>query len=201
MKTSEDGLSIIKKFEGLRLSAYQDSVGVWTIGYGSIHGVHPGMVITIDQADQMLRNEITTTESYVSTVVKQTISQRMFDALVSFTYNVGEGNLSKSSVLNLTNLGDFVSAADAFMFWNKAGGIVVNGLTLRRSLERQLFLHGIAELQAATASTATTQTPVQEASTPTTTIPDTTDALNDASAQAALSEQPVTISDVSTGNS
>ena len=148
MKTSNYGINIIKAFEGFRLSAYPDSTGIWTIGYGSTHGVYAGMVITAQQADQMLRNELGTDESFVTAVVKETISQKMFDALISFTYNVGEGNFQKSSLLRLINLGDFISAADAMLLWNKAGGITVQGLVNRRNMERTLFLQGVTDLKA-----------------------------------------------------
>jgi lysozyme len=163
MQISESGLDIIKAFEGYRLSAYQDSVGIWTIGYGSTQGVHVGMVITAAQAEAMLRDSAVTFQSFVTAVVKQPISQKMFDALVSFTYNVGQGNLQKSSVLRLLNIGDYQSSGDAFLLWNKAGGQVVAGLVRRRGMERALFLSGIADLQTPAAPVAA---PVEAAATP-----------------------------------
>jgi lysozyme len=168
MNISDNGLNLIKDFEGIRLSAYPDSSGVWTIGYGSTQGVHPGMVISLAQADQMLRNEISTDESYVTAVVNVDIAQSMFDAMVSFTYNIGQGNFQKSSVLRLVNIGDFISAANAFLLWNKAGGIIVPGLTRRRQAERKLFLQGVASLQSGFVAASPVVEPLSEP-----TVPDT----------------------------
>lgn len=148
MEISDNGLAMIMRFEGLRLSAYRDGVGIWTIGYGTTQDVHPGMVITMAQAGERLRHAVTQVESFITAVVTPAIDQDMFDALVSFTYNVGQGNLRKSSVLRLINIGDFHSAADAFLLWTKAGGIVVNGLAIRRAMERAMFLQGVAKLSA-----------------------------------------------------
>jgi lysozyme len=146
MKTSDNGLTMIMQFEGLRLSAYQDGVGVWTIGYGTTQNVRPGMVITLQQAVQRLRDPLVAIESFISAVVTPVINQDMFDALVSFTYNVGQGNLRKSSVLRLLNIGDFYSAADGFLLWTKAGGLVIPGLVHRRAMERAVFLLGVGKL-------------------------------------------------------
>jgi len=158
MQISEAGISLIKTFEGLRLSSYTDSVGIWTIGYGHTHGVHAGMVITMAQAEQFLRDDLVPFESYIAAVVKVTLSQKMFDALTSSVYNVGQGNLAKSSLLRLLNLGDYQSAADGFLLWNRAGGIVVAGLTKRREMERALFLQGVADLQNASSAPASDST-------------------------------------------
>lgn len=149
MITSENGISLIKQFEGFRLSAYMDSVGVPTIGFGSTHGVHMGMVISLAQADAMMRADLRSFESYVTAVVKRPIDQRMYDALVSFTYNLGQGNLLKSSLLRSLNAGDLHGAADGFLLWNRAGGIVSAGLVRRRGMERAMFLAGVLALEAA----------------------------------------------------
>lgn len=140
MKISNNGIDLIKQFEGCRLTAYQDSVGVWTIGYGHTKGVKNGDSITQAQADAFLRDDVQVAESDVTRLVKVTLSQNQFDALVSFTYNLGVRSLSTSTLLRKLNAGDTKGAADEFLRWNKAGGKVLNGLTRRREAEQSLFL-------------------------------------------------------------
>mgnify|MGYP001069296736 FL=1 len=145
MQTSEKGIALIKEFEGCRLTAYQDSVGVWTIGYGwtqPVDGkpIRAGMTIKQETAERLLKNGLVSYESDVSRLVKVGVTQGQFDALVSFTYNLGARSLSTSTLLRKLNAGDYAGAADEFMRWNKAGGKVLNGLTRRREAERALFL-------------------------------------------------------------
>mgnify|MGYP006055735879 FL=1 len=145
MKTNLAGIELIKAWEGLRTTAYQDSVGVWTIGYGhtSMAGepkVTPGMRITPDQATAILANDLGKYESAVSSALKRTPTGNQFAAMVSLCFNVGPGNFLKSSVLTRFNAGDMQGAADAFLMWNKAGGKVLQGLVNRREAERKLFL-------------------------------------------------------------
>lgn len=140
MKTSERGLALIRQFEGLRLSAYQDSVGVWTIGYGTTRGVKPGQVITKSEADALLRADVQRFEVEVSRLVNVPVSQNQWDALISFTYNLGAANLESSTLLRLLNAGDYAGAAEQFPRWNKAGGKALKGLVSRRAAERALFL-------------------------------------------------------------
>ncbi|WP_284085355.1 lysozyme [Acinetobacter nosocomialis] len=145
MKISAIGINLIKSFEGLRLKAYDDGVGVWTIGYGTIkypNGVRvkTGDSCTSQQAEDYLRNDLSAFESAVNRLVKAKLTQNQFDALVSFTYNLGETNLSKSTLLKKLNAGDYQGAADQFLVWNKAGGKVMKGLVRRREVERALFL-------------------------------------------------------------
>ncbi|MGJ7468797.1 lysozyme [Kosakonia cowanii] len=145
MRISDKGISLIKQFEGLRLTAYQDSVGVWTIGYGWTHPVdgkpiRPGMTIKEETAERLLRTGLVGYESDVSKLVKVKLTQGQFDALVSFAYNLGARALSTSTLLQKLNAGDYASAADEFPRWNKAGGKVLPGLTRRREAERALFL-------------------------------------------------------------
>lgn len=139
MRTSQRGISLIKSFEGLRLDAYQDSVGVWTIGYGTTRGVKPGMSITKDQADRMLTNDVARFEPDLNRLVKVPLNQNQWDALMSFVYNLGAANLESSTLLKLLNQGDYTGAAGQFSRWNRAGGQVLNGLVKRRAAEQALF--------------------------------------------------------------
>ncbi|MEG4686485.1 lysozyme [Enterobacter cloacae] len=145
MQTSEKGIALIKEFEGCRLTAYQDSVGVWTIGYGwtqPVDGkpIRAGMTIKQETAERLLKTGLVSYESDVSRLVKVGLTQGQFDALVSFTYNLGSRSLSTSTLLRKLNAGDYAGAADEFLRWNKAGGKVLNGLTRRREAEHALFL-------------------------------------------------------------
>ncbi|POA98395.1 muraminidase [Chromobacterium sinusclupearum] len=140
MQTSTNGINLIKQFEGLKLTAYQDSVGVWTIGYGHTGpDVRAGLTISNSQADQLLRLDLQRFEQGVSNLVKAVINQNQFDALISFSYNLGLGNLQSSTLLRLLNQGDYQAAAGQFHLWNKAGGKVLPGLTRRRLAEQALF--------------------------------------------------------------
>lgn len=145
MQTSEKGIALIKEFEGCKLTAYRDSVGVWTIGYGwtqPVDGkpIRAGMTIKQETAERLLKTGLVSYESDVSRLVKVGLTQGQFYALVSFTYNLGARSLSTSTLLRKLNAGDYAGAADEFLRWNKAGGKVLNGLTRRREAERALFL-------------------------------------------------------------
>lgn len=134
-------IDIIKEFEGCRLDAYQDSVGVWTIGYGHTKGVSKGLKITQAEAETMLVEELE--NEYIPAVkglVKVPLNDNELSALVSFTYNLGAGNLKKSTLLRLLNQGDRKGASMQFGSWVRAGGKVLNGLVRRREAERNLFL-------------------------------------------------------------
>jgi lysozyme len=139
-KYSANGLALTEKFEGLRLDAYQDSVGVWTIGYGHTGSdVQPRLTITQEQAEILLGADIAWAAACVNKAVKSAINQNQFDALVDFTFNLGCATLIQSSLLKLVNAGDFAGAAQQFLRWNKAGGRVLKGLTVRRQAEMDLF--------------------------------------------------------------
>lgn len=138
------GLDLIKSFEGLRLKAYQDSVGVWTIGYGHTKTATPGMVISEPEAEAMLRNDLAEAQGAVERLVKQPLNDNEYAALVSFVFNLGSGNFSRSTLLKKLNAGNRKGAADQFLVWNKAGGKVLAGLTRRRQAERALFITGSA---------------------------------------------------------
>ena len=139
MKISAEGLALIKKFEGCELEAYQDAVGVWTIGYGHIKGVEEGMTITKDQAEEMLLEELVEYETHVLNAVKNQLDQCMFDALVSWTYNLGPTNLNNSTMLKVVNAGQYDDVPAQIKRCNKAGGKVLEGLVRRREAEALLF--------------------------------------------------------------
>ena len=140
MHISQKGIDLIKVSEGLKLEAYQDSVGVWTIGYGTTRGVKQGMRITAAQAEEYLKTDVARFEPELSALVKVPLSQNQWDALMSFVYNLGSANLASSTLLKFLNAGDYARAADQFTRWNKAGGTVLPGLTKRRAAEQALFL-------------------------------------------------------------
>ncbi len=145
MRTSENGVELIKRFEGLELEAYQDIAGIWTIGYGHTGpDVEPGMKISERDAEELLRRDLKPREQAVASAAKVPLNQNEFDALVSFVYNVGAAALRSSTALKRLNRGDRFGAAEALTWWNKAtvGGVLreVLGLTRRRAMERALFL-------------------------------------------------------------
>ena len=145
-KTSPAGIELIKGFESCQLAAYLCPAGKWTIGYGHTGpDVKPGLTITQQQAEQLLINDLVQFERRVNDLVTVQINQNQFDALVSFSYNLGVGALQKSTLLRLLNAGSYQPAADEFPRWKRAGGNVVAGLTRRRYAERQLFLTPISE--------------------------------------------------------
>src|SRR6185437_16618637 len=135
MVYSATGRALTEHCEGLRTTAYQDSVGVWTIGYGHTNGVHPGMVCDQDQADQWLAEDIQGAEYVVNKVVTAPLNQNQFDALVDFVFNLGSGNFQSSTLLKLLNQGDYAGASAEFPKWNHAGGRELAGLTVRRLAE------------------------------------------------------------------
>ncbi|HGM5285029.1 TPA: lysozyme [Serratia liquefaciens] len=145
MQISKTGIELIKRFEGLELKAYQDSVGVWTIGYGWTQPVDgkkigPGMVIDQAIADRLLKCGVVQYEQGVDQLVKVRITQGQFDALVSFAYNLGLRSLSTSTLLQKLNSGDMQGAANEFDRWVNAGSVKLNGLVARRAAECEMFL-------------------------------------------------------------
>jgi lysozyme len=145
MKTSTNGITLIKEFEGFKESSYQCSAGVWTIGYGTTvfpegHKVLRGDRIIKKSAEEFLRHDLIQFETQVNRLVQVPLTQNQFDALVSFTYNLGGGALERSTLLKKLNDGNYSGAAKEFMRWNKAGGKVLKGLTNRRKREMELFL-------------------------------------------------------------
>lgn len=142
MKISQNGRKLIEEFEGLRLSAYQDSVGVWTIGYGHTKGVYPGMVISLEQANVLLDEDVTSHATGIFKYVQVALNQNQFDALVSFHFNLGANILQGSTLLNNINSKNWQAAANEMMAYVHAGGQVLPGLVRRRKAESELFLKG-----------------------------------------------------------
>ena len=148
MRTSADGRALIEAFEGRYLHAYQDSVGVWTVGYGHTTAagqpyVTPGLSITADDADRILADDLTKVEGQVLSCIKAPLNQCQFDALVSFTFNLGEGNLARSSLAHRVNGGDY-NVSGEFLKWDLAGGRQLPGLVRRRKAESLMWSGDIA---------------------------------------------------------
>lgn len=139
MQYSQSGEALTKRFESCRLVAYQDQVGVWTIGWGHTAGVYDGMTCTQDQADQWLRDDYAQCVSDVNTHVAVPLTQGEFDALVDFSFNLGCASLNGSTLLKLLNEGNYAAAANEFEKWDHAGGKVVAGLLRRRQAEEAEF--------------------------------------------------------------
>lgn len=140
MRASSGAIELVKRFEGCKLTAYQDVVGVWTIGYGSTSCVQPHETITQAQADARLNVDLQTAADCVERKVGIHLTQNQFDALCSFVFNLGCRAFCGSTLLRLLNAGEVKTAADEFLKWNRAGGRVLAGLTARREAERTYFL-------------------------------------------------------------
>lgn len=137
----------VAKFEGFRVNAYQDSVGVWTVGYGSTFNPFTKVKVKKgDKIDQLtalkwLQQELNQVQSVVKDSLMVLVNGNQLNALTSFAYNVGTGNLRRSTLLKLLNAGKpKEEVAKQFLLWNKAGGQVLKGLTIRRQAEAVLFL-------------------------------------------------------------
>ena len=140
MVISKSGIDLIKRFEGCRLKSYRDVVGVWTCGYGHTGpDIKPGRTITNDTATDYLEADLAKFENAVTHLVKVSLTQCQFDALVCLIYNIGVSHFSTSTLLKHLNAGDFTAAANEFPNWDKAGGKQVPGLLTRRCAERSLF--------------------------------------------------------------
>lgn len=144
MKTSQEMKELIARFEGLRLKAYKCPAGVWTIAFGAttFNGkrITEGLVITKEQAYEQLERDLAVFENGVGRLVSKPINQDQFDALVSFSFNLGLGNLVRSSVLKKVNADPSdPTIRDSFAMWNKAGGKVLAGLVKRRKAEADWY--------------------------------------------------------------
>ncbi len=148
-----EGLELIQRFEGLRLQAYQDVAGVWTIGYGHTRTARPAMTITEADARALLRKDVENAEADVTRAARVPLNENEFAALVSWTFNLGGGNLQRSTMLKRLNAGDRDGAAAALTWWNMAGGEVLRGLVLRREAEKTLFLKPVYDPAAADPAT------------------------------------------------
>ena len=145
MSVSNKGVDLICEFEGKRLVAYDDGVGVWTIGFGTIkypNGVRvkKGDTCTLEQAKEYMRHDLIEFEHTVNSSVKVPLNQNQFDALVSLSYNIGSSAFKSSTLVKKLNAGDYQGAADQFNVWINAGGKRMQGLVNRRDREKLLFL-------------------------------------------------------------
>lgn len=137
---NEEGLALIRYYEGLSLRAYLCPAGIPTIGYGHTKGVKMGDVITSSQAMQYLLDDLDTFCAVVSTSCTVPLNNNQFAALVSFVYNIGPKSFKSSTLLKKLNKSDYIGASSEFLRWNKANGKPLAGLTKRRSAERDLFM-------------------------------------------------------------
>lgn len=143
MKTSNNGKSILKNFEGVHLTAYQCQAGIWTIGWGHTNGVKRGDQITISQAEKFLNADLIYFENAVNQLVRVELNQNQFDALICLVFNIGITKFSTSTLLKKLNSGDYAGASNQFLVWNKITvnneQQISNGLVSRRKTEKLLF--------------------------------------------------------------
>jgi lysozyme len=143
---TDEGIALIKRFEGCKLEPYECSAGVPTTGYGATYGTSGLRVtmcdspITQEQADELFERDIKHFGQRVDGMIGVPVSPNQFSALVSLAYNIGCGNLKTSTLLRKLNLLDYQGAADQFPLWRRAGGEIIQGLVNRRAKERDLFL-------------------------------------------------------------
>ena len=168
MNISQKGIDLIASFEGCKLTAYQDVVGVWTIGYGHTADVKRGQTITQTQAKELLKQDVSYFVNGVNSAINKKIisfdvNQNQFDALVSFAYNLGVARIT-----NLCKGRNASQVADAFMLYNKASGRVIAGLTNRRKKEQELFLTPVS---GGSSKSTTTKTSSNKTSTSSTKCP------------------------------
>lgn len=143
MKLSQSGADFIQRHEGLRVEAYKDVGGLWTIGYGHLLPQDKdwsGHRITIEEAKQMFAFDVKEAEDAVNRLVKVPLTQNQFDALVSWTFNLGAGNLEKSTMLQVLNSGNYEEVPNQIKRWVYVGGELSNGLVNRRQDEANLFV-------------------------------------------------------------
>ena len=139
MRTGDEGIALIRHFEGCRLDAYLCPAGVWTIGYGHTRGVKEGETIDQEAAEAFLIEDLEEFEGYVTEMVEVPLSQSQFDALVSWTFNLGPGNLERSTLLAKLNQGEYTDVPFEIKRWTRAGGVILPGLVKRRDAEAALF--------------------------------------------------------------
>ncbi|CAI2170276.1 14645_t:CDS:2 [Funneliformis geosporum] len=146
MKINAEGLELVKDFEGFRADFYNDLAGHKTIGYGHNCDADPNKCkdikapITQAQAEELLKTDLAKFEGHVTSLVKVKLNSNQFSALVSFTFNLGQGNLASSTLLKKLNAGDYEGASKEFGKWVYAAKKVVKGLERRREAERALFV-------------------------------------------------------------
>ena len=144
MKTGENGIELIKQFEGCKLSTYLCPANVLTIGYGHTHNVKKGQIITQLEADNLLKEDLTTFEKGITMLVKSNINQNQFDALVSFAFNLGLANLKSSTLLKKVNINpNDRTIVDELLKWVYAKKVFLEGLHRRRQAEANLYFKNI----------------------------------------------------------
>ena len=136
------GLALVREHEGLRLEAYRDGAGVWTIGYGHTGGVKPGDAISTERAEQLLEADLMAAEGVVARLVNVSLTDNQFSALVSFVFNEGEGAFAQSTLLRKLNEGGYGLVPACLKSWIFAGGRVQPGLVTRRAAEAALWAQG-----------------------------------------------------------
>lgn len=139
MRTGPDGIELIRHFEGCRLNAYLCPAGVWTIGYGHTANVKEGDRVDQEAAEAFLIEDLEKFEQAVTRLVEVPLTQQQFDALVSWTFNLGAGNLAESTLLRKLNNYQYAEVPEQMMRWVRAGGQVLDGLVRRRAAEAALF--------------------------------------------------------------
>lgn len=137
---NDKGLQLLKSFEGCSLVAYQDQGGVWTIGYGHTGDIKADETVTEEAASNTLMDDVLKTEKRVTDLLAHDLNNNQYSAIVCFAFNVGCGNLAKSTLLNCINTGHIDDAANEFTRWDKVAGVQNDGLLRRRKAERDLFL-------------------------------------------------------------
>ncbi|MBS7539397.1 lysozyme [Ancylobacter lacus] len=144
---NEEGLALIRQWEGLRLTAYRDPAGIWSIGYGHTDAagppaVRPGLTLTEPEAAELLRRDLARFETAVEAAVTVPLTDNQFAALVSFVYNVGPANFARSTLLKKLNAGDHGAVPRELAKWTRAGGKALPGLANRRAAEAGLWAKG-----------------------------------------------------------
>lgn len=142
LRASPEVKAFIKSFEELRLEAYKDAAGTWTIGWGHTRNVHPGQKITRTQAEDFFRSDIHVVEGTLRLSVKVPLYQKEYDALVSLVFNIGGGNFAKSTLREHLNSLNYHDAAHEILKWRKSKGRVLAGLERRRKREMAIFVSG-----------------------------------------------------------
>ena len=137
------GLALVRDYEGLRLEAYQDTSGIWTIGYGHTRGVRPGDSISAEQAEQFLEADLMEAERAVASYVRVPLTDNQFSVLVSFVFNEGEGAFAKSTLLRKLNEGGYALVPACLKSWIFDDGRVLPGLVKRRAAEAALWSTGL----------------------------------------------------------
>ena len=140
MRCNEAGLSLIREFEGLRLTAYRCPAGVWTIGYGHTQGVKDGDTTTEEAAERLMLQDVGEVERRLPRLVTVPLNTNQFSALCAFLFNVGCDKFRGTTSQAILNRGHYLEFADRLLIWNKANGKELSGLTRRRKAERDLFL-------------------------------------------------------------